>query len=271
MSSVAHAKNSFCGCSQDDSEATAAPKVVVVSLASCFGCQLQITNIESHLLDLLGQIDLGYWQLTSDLPLPEEFDVAIIEGAVTTEQAERQVKHVREVAKSVIAVGACAVTGGIPGMAAEGFFERPSQVYEKIPAACGAMVKPRPVSDVIDVDFEVRCCPIDPLDFVAVLQRAIFGSNRLAQTKTLCGECKRNETGCFYEDATLCLGLITSAGCGARCVNLGRPCMGCAGMSKDANLSAARMAAVEAGISEEAFDARICLFNQTNPALNPYE
>lgn len=247
------------------------PKVVVISLASCFGCQLQITNIESHLLDLLGQIDLGYWQLTSDLPLPEEFDVAVIEGAVTTEQAERQVKHVRDVAKSVISVGACAVTGGIPGMAAEGFFERPAQVYEKIPAACGAMVKPRPVSDVIDVDFEVRCCPIDPLDFVAVLQRVLYGSNRLPQTKTLCGECKRNETGCFYEDGTLCMGMVTSAGCGARCVNLGRPCMGCAGLSTDANLEAARMVAVNKGVSEEAFNARLGIFNQTNPALNPYE
>ena len=35
------------------------PCVVVLGLASCFGCQLQITNMESHLLDVLGQIDLG--------------------------------------------------------------------------------------------------------------------------------------------------------------------------------------------------------------------
>lgn len=271
MSSVTNAQRSSRGFQNVVENEPRTPKVVVISLASCFGCQLQITNIESHLLDLLGQIDLGYWQLTSDLPLPDTFDVAVIEGAVTTEQAERQVKQVREIAKSVITVGACAVTGGIPGMAADGFFERPAQVYEKIPAACGAMVKPRPVHDVIDVDFEVRCCPIDPLDFVAVLQRVLYGSNRLPQTKTLCGECKRNETGCFYEDGTLCLGMVTSGGCGARCVNLGRPCMGCAGLSKDANLEAARMVAVSKGVSEEAFNKRLEIFNQTNPALNPYQ
>ncbi len=40
-------------------------RVVVVGLASCFGCQLQITNDEAHLLDVLGQIDLQYWQLAS--------------------------------------------------------------------------------------------------------------------------------------------------------------------------------------------------------------
>ncbi len=245
------------------------PTVIVVGLASCFGCQLQITNIESHLLDVLGQIDLGYWQLTNDGHMPEHFDVAVIEGAVTTEQAERQLRRIREIADVVIAIGACAVTGGVPGMAADGFFERPSQVYGKVPAACGSMVTPRPVSSVIDVDFEVRCCPIDPLDFVATLQRALYGSNRLPQTKTLCGECKRNETGCFYENGMLCLGLVTRAGCGARCVNLGRVCMGCAGLSADANLEAARAACAARGIDPAAFDKRLTIFNQTNPALQP--
>ena len=43
----------------------ALPCVVIVGLASCFGCQLQITNAESHLLDVVGQIDLKYWQLAS--------------------------------------------------------------------------------------------------------------------------------------------------------------------------------------------------------------
>mgnify|MGYP003284349587 FL=1 len=45
--------------------ASAVPRVVVVGLASCFGCQLQITNIEAHLMEVLGQIDLQYWQLAS--------------------------------------------------------------------------------------------------------------------------------------------------------------------------------------------------------------
>ena len=40
----------------------AAPRVVFAGLASCFGCQINITNIEEHLLAVLGQIDLAYWQ-----------------------------------------------------------------------------------------------------------------------------------------------------------------------------------------------------------------
>ena len=65
----------------------AIPRVVVLGLASCFGCQLQITNAESHLLDIVGQIDLRYWQLASSAPEPEgDVDVVVVEGAVTTEE-----------------------------------------------------------------------------------------------------------------------------------------------------------------------------------------
>ena len=126
-------------------EKPSAPRVVVVGLASCFGCQLQITNAEAHLLDVLGQIDLRYWQLASSDPMPEDFDVAIIEGAVTTEESEATVRSLREKAGAIIAVGACATTAGIPGMAAEGFLERPGQVYDRVPSACGDMVAPRAV------------------------------------------------------------------------------------------------------------------------------
>lgn len=247
------------------------PRVVVVGLASCFGCQLQITNAEAHLMDVLGQIDLRYWQLASSEPMPDDFDVAVIEGAVTTEEAEHTVRDLRERAGVLIAIGACATTAGIPGMAADSFIERPGQVYTRVPSACGNMIAPRAVSAVVDVDFEVRTCPIDTLDFVDVLQRALYGSNKSFPTRTMCGDCKRNETSCFYGKQTLCLGLVTMAGCGARCVNLGRPCNGCRGLSPDANLESAREACVRYGVSVEAFDKALEMFNQTNPALQGSE
>ncbi len=243
------------------------PRVVVVGLASCFGCQLQITNVEEHLLDVLGQIDLRYWQLTSSEPMPDAFDVAVIEGAVTTEEAEETVRQLRERAGAVIAIGACATTAGIPGMAASGFSERPGQVYDLVPEACGDMIAPQPVGSVIDVDFEVRTCPVDSLDFIDVLQRALYGSNKAVPTRTMCGDCKRNETSCFFGKQQLCLGLVTRAGCGARCVNLGRPCNGCRGLSPDANLPSAREACERYGVPVADFDKALEMFNQVNPAL----
>ena len=135
------------------------PRVVIVGLASCFGCQLQITNVESHLLEVLGQIE----------PMPDDFDVAIIEGAVTTEESEALVRELRSKAKAVVAIGACANTAGIPGMAAADYRSRPTEVYASVPEACGSMIAPRSVPSVIDVEYRVPCCPIDPFEFIETL------------------------------------------------------------------------------------------------------
>ena len=124
------------------------------------------------------------------------------------------------------------------------------------------MVVPRPVGAVIDVDYTVRCCPIDTMDFIDVLQRALYGSNKFDRTGTMCGQCKRNGTDCFFDQGQLCLGLVTVAGCGAKCVNLGRACNGCRGLSPDANLEAARAACERAGVDPDDFDEALALFNQ---------
>ncbi len=243
-------------------EVQALPRVVVVGLASCFGCQLQITNAEAHLVEVLGQIDLRYWQLASSAPMPQDFDVAIIEGAVSTKEARDAVFALRKRASKVIAVGSCATTAGIPGMIQDDLQQRVDEVYGTAPSACGEMIAPRPVSDFVEVDYEVRCCPIDSYNFIDILQRALYGSNKTLPFRTMCGECKRNETECFYAKGELCLGLVTRADCGARCVGLGRPCFGCGGLSPDANLESAREVCRQNGVSVDRFDEALQMFNQ---------
>lgn len=245
------------------------PKVVFVGFASCFGCQINITNIEPYLVDILGQIDMRYWQLTSSEPMPEDFDVAVIEGAITTKSAEETARAVRGIADSVITIGACAKTSGIPGIASRDYGKRANEVYgEDVPRIVAEdAYEPRSVSEVIDVDFEVPCCPIDPYDFVEVLQSALRGSNQYGRTQTLCGECKQNEKGCFYGRGVICMGLITQSGCGARCPSLGRPCNGCAGMSKDANIDVAYRVVERAGVDRDLFGEIVGIFNERDARI----
>lgn len=253
-------------------EGERAPRVVLIGLASCFGCQINITNIEEHLLAVLGQIDMAYWQLTSSAPMPDEFDVAVIEGAVTTEEAAETVRRARERAQCVIAIGACAATGGIPGMAADDLPGHVAAVYgEAAPEACGSLCEPVPVSAVIDVDYTVNCCPIDPMEFVRVLDAALYGSNYLPATSVLCGECSRNEQGCLYQRGQMCLGLVTRAGCGAKCPALGRACNGCAGLSPDANVASARYVAEKRGFNPARIDEALEMFNTVQLAAEGEE
>jgi len=240
-----------------------APRVVVIGLASDFGCQVQMTNMEDHLLDVLGVIDLTYWQLASSGHMPAEYDVAIIEGAVTIEEHIELLKRVRATAGVVMVIGACAVTGGIPGLASSGELEsRVGCVYgdDGSVVACGR-ITPMPVEAVIDVDYHVPGCPIQPSEFVMTLQRALMGLSDRPPREPLCAACKIAENVCFYESGRLCLGVVTRTGCGAKCVSLGRPCTGCRGIADDANLDAAHELLARRGIAAEQLLDALALYN----------
>lgn len=240
-----------------------APRVVVIGLASDFGCQVQMTNMEDHLLDVLAAIELSYWQLASSGHMPADYDVAIIEGAVTTGEHVELLKRVRATASTVMVIGACAMTGGIPGMASAGSLEdRLGCVYgdDGSLVACGH-ISPMPVDAVIDVDYHVPGCPIQPAEFVATLQRALMGLSDRPPREPLCAACKMAENVCFYESGRVCLGLVTRTGCGAKCVTLGRPCAGCRGLAEDANWAAAQDMLAKRGIDIEELVDAMALYN----------
>ena len=240
-----------------------AAHVVVISLASDFGCQVQMTNMDDQLLDVLGQFELSYWQLASSGHLPAVYDVAVIEGAVTTLEHVELLKRVRATASTVILIGACAVQGGIPGLAADGFDDRLACVYGEDGSLlkCVAGISPRPVDAIIDVDYRVPGCPIQPTEFVAVLQRALMGLSDQLSRDPMCASCKVAENQCFYERGIVCLGMVTRSGCGAKCISLGRPCTGCRCIAADANLEYARQVLVERGLNPDRLATALELYN----------
>ena len=241
------------------------PRVAIFGLASCFGCQLQITNNESQLTSVLSHIELSYWQLVDNASLPSEFDIAFIEGAVSTEQARTLVQEIRRRARVVVGMGACALTAGIPGISVcsyTNFEQHAHEVYgKKLPRAAGTVIAPTSVKSVIDVDYEIPCCPIDFDAFVSVLNHVLYGSNKTNKTTTMCGECKAHENECLFERGQMCMGLVTNAGCKARCPSLGRPCNGCAGVSPDANIASACNVVALFGHDARLFTERLGLFN----------
>ncbi|HEX9092476.1 MAG TPA: NADH:ubiquinone oxidoreductase [Coriobacteriia bacterium] len=246
-----------------------APRVVVLSLASDFGCQVQLTNMEDHLLEVLGLMDLSYWQLASSGHMPAAYDVAIVEGAVTTGEHVEFLKDVRSKAAAVIAIGACANTGGIPALARGGDLEgRYASVYGTggVAVAPGRLA-PAPVGSVIAVDYHVPGCPIDQGEFLRVLSRVLLGLSDRIPDGTMCASCKVNENVCFYESGTVCLGLVTRSGCGAKCPTLGRPCAGCRGVAPDANLASARDVLARYGCDEGCLTSALRVYNTAEEVL----
>jgi len=249
------------------------PSVVVLSLASDFGCQIQLSNFP-QLLETLSTIDLKYWQLVTGGEMPEKYDIAIIEGAVTTSEHFELLKQVRDTAKIVISIGACAAIGGIPAMASADLAKCVHAVYGNSAGDIAtSRTGPASVSSVVEVDYTIPGCPINPHEFSQILQGALLGVQERPDREPLCGHCKIIEVPCFYGLQAMeasasgkittspCLGLVTRTGCGAYCVERGRPCTGCRGIAEDANLLSARKFVVEKGRSIEEFDAALKIYN----------
>ena len=203
------------------------PTLSFFELTSCKGCEQQVLNANLALLDIFKQVEIAYWPALSSKEVPNELDIAIVEGAISTPEQEEFVKTLRENTKYIIALGACAC----------GLGDGKNETYKA-------------VSDIVEVDHYVRCCPVDTRNFIDILQSAIGGRNTFISTATLCGECKSNEKGCFFGRGKLCDGLLTRCGCDAKCTNLNVPCRGCAGISPVANEKTAEAVAVKSSMQD---------------------
>ncbi len=96
-------------------------KLAIVYGAICGGCDVALVNIGEKLVNILEKYDIVYWGIAVDskanvLEEIDRIDVGIYMGTIRTTQNLRYAKLLREKADLVIAYGACAVYGGIPGL-----------------------------------------------------------------------------------------------------------------------------------------------------------
>ncbi|MFC1726983.1 nickel-dependent hydrogenase large subunit [Patescibacteria group bacterium] len=85
-------------------------KVAVFDLTGCQGCEFHLLSLNEQLLDIFQNFEITNWRLLSQ-DSKNDFDIAIIEGAVTTKEHIKLLKEIRETSKVVIAIGACAISG----------------------------------------------------------------------------------------------------------------------------------------------------------------
>ena len=102
----------------------------------------------------------------------DEFDVAIIEGAIASESHAEKLKEIRKKSKKLIAVGACAVQG-MPAGQRNNFSEEQKKRIQFLLDRFAALPKVLKVSDVVKVDAEVPGCPMDEKIFLKVINEII--------------------------------------------------------------------------------------------------
>ena len=92
------------------------PRVATVWLDGCSGCHMSLIDLDERLLDIFGRADLVYGPLVDVKEFPENVDVCLVEGAVSSEDDLHKIHQVRERTKTLVAFGDCAVTSNVPGM-----------------------------------------------------------------------------------------------------------------------------------------------------------
>lgn len=88
-------------------------RVATTSLAGCFGCHMSILDIDERILPLLDLIELDASPLT-DLEGDGDVDLGIVEGGICNADNVRVLRKLRRRARTLVAMGACAVNGGLP-------------------------------------------------------------------------------------------------------------------------------------------------------------
>jgi coenzyme F420-reducing hydrogenase gamma subunit len=212
------------------------PKIAVWKFASCDGCQLSLLDCEDELLAVADRVEIAYFLEATRATIDGPYDLSIVEGSITTQHDAERIKAIRAMSRHLITIGACATSGGVQALRNYSDIDDYLGIVYATPEYISTLSTSTPISAHVQVDFELRGCPIDKHQLLEVLT-AFLGQRRPnIAGHSVCVECKLRGNVCvLVAGGTPCLGPITHAGCGALCPTYARGCYGCFGPAEDPN------------------------------------
>ncbi len=244
------------------------PRVGIFGFTGCAGDQLMILNLEDELLDLVGALDIKSFTMASSLVEDDEYDVAFVEGSITTPKQKEKLEQIRNKSKLLVAIGDCAAWGGVQA-SCNGIVS----VSKKMVEVYGSrnvweIYESKPLSAYVKVDFVLPGCPIEKEEFLRAATSLLHGDIPEAVDYPVCVECKLRENGCVLLEGRLCLGPITPGGCKARCPSLGVDCIGCRGViDGESRIKSAIEVFKEAGFEKDYVKKRLRMFAANYPEI----
>jgi sulfhydrogenase subunit delta len=212
------------------------PRLGVFKFASCDGCQLSVLNAEDELLDIAAELEIVYFLEASSHYEPGPYDVALVEGSITTREDEHRIREIRDQTSFLITIGACATAGGIQALRNWADCDEFIRAVYPDPQYISTLSTSTAIADHVPVDFELRGCPINTRQLVEVISSLLKGCRPRTPVHSVCLDCKRRGNVCItVAQGIPCLGPITQSGCGALCPTFDRGCYGCYGPARQPN------------------------------------
>lgn len=244
------------------------PRLAIWKFSSCDGCQLSLLDCEEELLALADQVRIAHFLEASRVTEPGPYDISLVEGSISTPEEMERIREIRRQSRHLVTIGACATSGGIQALRnLADYRELVARVYPT-PAFIDALESSTPVSDHVEVDFELRGCPIEKGQLLELLNAFLNGRRPNIPDASQCQECKAAGTVCvMVSRGEPCLGPVTQAGCGNRCPRVGRGCYGCFGPLEQANSRELGERLLELGMDPASLTRYYRLFNANAPAF----
>jgi len=202
-------------------------KLALYWSASCGGCDVAVLDTNEKLLDIAEIADIVLWPVAMDFKYHHVeamadggIDVCLFNGAVRNSEQERIVKLLRAKSKIMVAFGACACFGGIPGLAnltnRDEIFEQSyiealtndnsGRIFPqtRTEVAEGELELPEfwdtvlALGQVVNVEYFLPGCP-PPVDLISKVVDALATGQLppvgsvIASDKPLCDECERKK------------------------------------------------------------------------------
>src|ERR1039458_717935 len=160
-------------------------KLATVWLDGCSGCHMSFLDMDERLLELADVVDLVYGPLVDTKEFPNEVDIALVEGAVSSVDDEKKIKKVRDHSRMLVAMGDCAITGNVPSMrnpiGPEAILDRAYIQNVSAQAQIPCVVVPkllkivRPIHEFVKVDVFLPGCPPSADTFHTALTALVTG------------------------------------------------------------------------------------------------
>jgi NAD-reducing hydrogenase small subunit len=144
-------------------------KLATAWLDGCSGCHMSVLDVDEAIAVVAQNADIVYGPLVDAQEFPEGVDVALVEGAVSSQDDLKLIQTIRKRSKMLISLGDCAVTSNVPAMRnpipvkqlldrvyVKGATAQPGIPNDGVPPLLRNAV---PIHEVVKVDLHVPGCP----------------------------------------------------------------------------------------------------------------
>jgi NAD-reducing hydrogenase small subunit len=166
-------------------ESPGKPRVATAWLDGCSGCHMSLLDIDEALVDVASRIELVYGPLVDTKEFPDEVDVSLVEGAVSSVEHEELIHTIRSKTRILISFGDCAVTANVPAIRNQFkvgdvikrayvenvTFARPFPTAN-VPSLFSGV---KPVHEIVPVDIFLPGCPPPPDAILYLLSELLEG------------------------------------------------------------------------------------------------